>query len=325
VSTHTEPREWTVFTFLPGSIDVARACALSRAAGFDPATVRVSRLGEEPIELPYDGQVWQTVAATPDVTGLDLESGTLQPGANWSWTDTRVQFWLSRVRPTDDLVRGLLDSPGLLGGASGDATDARWQGETRINHYRMWFDQPWEHLPRTTDEWGDEVIDVSGNPGRITDVPGMRLWAAQDLWFGAASSLVLDLEALPSLPVGQVSDLGGGRWHVRLWEDGASLEEIRKAQQVLRDHLRYDEATTREDEIRDALTAGQPDDPMFVAQQGSFPHGGTERFLQYFSASKRPTTRSRAAWLNIQEYDAEHRQVHIEDVDLSSQPHPDLG
>jgi hypothetical protein len=325
VSTHTEPRDWTVFTFLPGSLDVAHASALSRAIGFDPTTVRISQIGEEPTEVPYDDHIWQAIIERPDVSGFDLESGPLQPSANWSWSASSVQFWLSRVRPPQDLLTRLLDSPGVLGGASGDATDARWQGETQINHYRMWFDGPWEHLPLTTDEWGDEIIDVSGNAGRITDVPGMRLWAAQDLWFGPASALIIDHDAIPSLPVGQVTDLGDGRYHVRLWEDGTPLEEVRKAQHLLRDHLGYDAAADREDEIRAALTAGRADDPMLVAQQGSFPHGGTERFLQYFSASKHPTTRSRAAWLNIKEFDAQHREVHDEDVDLTTQPHPDLG
>jgi hypothetical protein len=325
VSTHTEPRDWTVFTFLPGSVDVIRACALSRSLGFEPESVRITQWGEEPTELPYADDVWQRIAETPDVNAFDLESGLLQPAAGWSWTDTAVQFSLSRVRPAADLLDRLLDTPGLLGGASGDATDARWQGETEINHYRMWFDGPWEDLPRTTDEWGDEIIDVSGNPGRITDVPGMRLWPAQDLWFGPASALAIEHDAIASLPVGEVQDLGGGRYHVRLWDDGTPLDDIRKLQQTLRDHLGYDAASARADEIRAALTAGHADDPVLVVQRGSFPHGGSERFLQYFSASKRPTTRSRAAWLSILEFDDDNREVHDEDVDLTTQPHPDLS
>lgn len=326
MSTHTEPSDGTVFTFLPGSVDVVGACALLRAAplGFEPTIVRVSLLGEESVELPYDDDVWQKVTDTAEVTDLELESGILQPSASWSWTRTSTQFWLADVPPHEALLEALLDTPGLLGGASGDTTDARWQGETKLNHYRMWFDGPWEHLPRTTDGRGREIVDVSGNPGRITEVPGMRLWPAQDVWFGPAASLVVDLDEIATLPVGRVTALGEGRWHVRLWEDGASVEEIRKAQQVLRDHLGYDAAEARKDDIHSALTADQPDDPMFVAQRGTFPHGGTERFLQYFSASKHPTTRSRAAWLNIQEYDQEHHRVHDEYIDLTAQPHPDL-
>jgi hypothetical protein len=326
VSTHTDPSEWTVFTFLPGSVDVARAGDLlaSGGLGFEPQTVRVSVLGEEAIERPYDDGVWQSLRETSGVIAIDLESGLLQPSATWSWTDTGVQVSISDVPAPAALVDRLVDVPGLLGGASGDATDARWQGETEISHYRMWYDQPWEHLPRTTDEWGDEIIDVSGNPGRVTDVPGMRLWAAQDLWFGPGSALVIAHDAIATLPVGRVTDLGDGRWHVRLWEDATPLEEVRKAQQVLREHLGYDAAEARVDAIRDALTAGRPDDPMFLAQEGSFPHGGTTRILQYFSASKHPTTRSRAAWLNVQEYDEHNTRVHDEYVDLTAQPHPDL-
>lgn len=326
MSTHTEPRDWTVFTFLPDAVDVAGAAELVRRSGlgFDPATVRLGVLGEESVELPYDDAVWPRIIDTADLTLIDLESGLLAPAAHWSWSDTSVEFWISRVRATESLLRALLDTPGLLGGAAGDATDARWQGETEVNHYRMWFDGPWEHLPRTTDEWGDEVVDVSGNPGRITEVPGMRLWPAQDLWFGPSSALVIDHAAIATLPVGQVTDLGAGRYHVRLWEDGTPIDDIRKAQQTLRDHLGYDAAAERADEIRDALSAGRPDDPMFVVQRGTFPHGGAERFLQYFSASKHPTTRSRATWLVVLEYDDEGHLVHRDDVDLGSGPHPDL-
>jgi hypothetical protein len=103
------------------------------------------------------------------------------------------------------------------------------------------------------------------------------------------------------------------------------LREIRAAQQLLRDQLGYDAAAAREDEIHAALTAGQAEDPMFVDQKGTFPHGGTERILQYFSASKHPTTRSRAAWLSIMEFDDDNQRVHEEDVDLTKHPHPDLS
>lgn len=323
----TEPRDVTIFTYLPGIVDVRRVCDLVRSCdlGFRPTGVRIRAWGADQVEAAYDDAVWDRILATPDVHGFALESEGSSPSLECDVFPVGTEVMVSGVRPSPSLVERLVDLPGLLGGASGDHTDASWQGEEDPEHYRMWFDGPWEHLPRTTNEWGEEVIDVSGNPGRDTDVPGMRLWAAQDVWFGPASAVAIDYDRIASLPVGAVTDLGGGRYHVRLWEDGTPIEEIRKAQQVLRDHLAYDAAEAREDEIRDALTAGQPDDPMFVVQEGSFPHGGTQRFLQYFSASKHPTTRSRAAWLNVQEYDGELHRVHDEYVDLTTQPHPDLG
>ncbi len=322
----TEPRDFTIFTFLPGSVDVRRLCALARSTdlGFVPTGVRVRAWGADQVEAPYDGDIWEQITGTPEVHGFALETEGTTPSFSCDVFPVGTEIMVSGTPPTQDLVDRLVGLPGLLGGASGDHTDAMWQSEEDPEHYRLWFDGPWEHLPRTTNEWGEEAVDVSGNPGRDTDVPGMRLWAAQDLWFGPASALVVDLDAIGTLPVGHVTDLGEGRWHVRLWEDGAPLEEIRKAQQALRDHLGYDAAELRAEEIRDALTAGQTDDPMFVAQEGSFPHGGTKRFLQYFSASKHPTTRSRAAWLNVQEYDDQHQRVHDEYVDLTTQPHPDL-
>ncbi|MEU4391445.1 hypothetical protein [Kribbella sp. NPDC023855] len=315
-----------MFTFLPG-LDLRLLCDVLRSVelGFRPNEARVQALGAGGITASYDDAVWETILATPEVYGFELETEGAGPGLGCSVLGTCGEVMVSGVPATERLVAALLDLPGLLGGASGDFTDARWQGETDPNHYRMWWDGPWEHLPRTVDEWGDEIIDVSGHPGRITEVPGMRLWPAQDVWFGPAAALVIDYEAIAGLPVGRVSDLGGGRFHVRLWEDGASLDEIRRVQQTVRDHLRYDAAVARDDEIRAALTAGQADDPMLVVQRGNFPHGGTERFLQYFSATKYPTTRSRAAWLNVKEFDDRNREVYNQDVDLTTAPHPDLS
>lgn len=321
-----EPRDWTVFTYLPGSLDLRRACELVRAAelGFRPNEVSIIAWGAETVTVPYDDSAWDTILTTPEAYGFRLETDGSDPSLDCSLSTTDCTVMVSGAPRTESLIAALLSVPGLLAGASGDATDAHWQGETYPNHYRMWFDGPWEHLPRIVDKRGRELIDVSGNPGRITEVPGLRLWPAQDVWFGPSASLAVDHAAVPSLPVGRVTDLGDGRYHVRLWEDGAPLTEIRAAQQALRDHLGYQAAEARSDEIRAALTAGQPDDPMFVAQRGTFPHGGAERILQYFSAAKYPTTRSRAAWLNIKEFDDAKRLVHDEYVDLMRDPHPDL-
>ena len=328
MSTPTDPtRLWSVFTFLPGSLSAVEVARLGLEVdlGFAPAGARLRVLGDDDVDTAFDSDLPARIAALADCTGFDVDGAEPLTGSfGFDTWRTNVQVSLRPAAPDPRLVRALVMHPGFIAGASGDAEDERWQSEDNPNHYRMWFDGPWEHLPRTTDDVGREVIDVSGNPGRMTDVPGMRMWAAQDTWFGAASALMIDHAAIASLPVGRVTDLGGGCWHVRLWEDGATLDEIRKAQQTLRDHLRYDEATARDDEIWDTLTAGQPEDPMFVVQEGSFPHGGTQRFLQYFSAKKYPTTRSRAAWLNVQEFDEEHQQRHVEDFDLTSEPHPDL-
>lgn len=333
MSTPTEQtRIWSVFTFLPGSLSVADGARLVSDVDlrFTPTKVRLLIRGDDDLEPMLDlGQLPELIASQDDCWGLELDDDQV-PSANLSIDATRVRSQLSlhgRVAPDPRLVSALVAHPGFIAGAAGDNVDVRWQSETSPDHYRMWYDGPWEHLPRTLDEVGREVIDVSGNPGRMTDVPGMRLWAAQDTWFGPDSSVVIDVSAVATLPVGRVSDLGHGRWHVRLWEDGAPLEEIRKAQQVFREHLRYDEAPAREDDIWDALTEGRPDDPMFVVQEGSFPHGGTTRFLQYFAAKdypNYPTVRSRAAWLNIQEFDGDHRRVHEEDVDLTTEPHPEI-
>lgn len=257
MSTPTEPaRVRTDFEFLHGSPDLSGAVALLRAAerGFTPREVTVTQSGPTPVAFPFDDSAWERILATPGAWGFDLDMGDLEEprlGCRAGSVHTEVQ--LTGIEPPEGLVAVLLDTPGLIMGVRGDDEDARWQGEQNPNHYRMWYGGEWEHLPRTVDKRGRERIDISGNPGRITSVAGLTLWAGQDLWFGPAAALVIEYDAIGTLPVGQVTDLGEGRFHVRLWEDGTPLEEVRKAQQVLRDHLGYDAAAARVDEIRTAL------------------------------------------------------------------------
>lgn len=257
MSTPTDPAHLrTDFEFLRGSPDLAGAIALLRAVdpGFAPLEVTVTEPGPTPVTFPFDDAAWGRILETPGAWGFDLDMGDLKrPRLACRGGSVHTEVQLTGVAPPDDLVEVLLDSPGLILGVRGDGEDARWQGEQNPNHYRWWYDGEWEHLPRIVDKRGRERIDISGNPGRITGVAGITLWAGQDLWFGPDAGLVVDYDAIPSLPVGRLTDLGEGRWHVRLWEDGTPLEQIRKAQQLLRDHLGYDAAVERVDEIRAAL------------------------------------------------------------------------
>lgn len=243
---------------MPGSPDLEGAVAIIRAAdlGFRPVEVTVTEPGPDPVAFAYDADGWERILQTPGAIGFDLDMGNLEtPRLSCRAGSIVTEVQLRGTAPPDDLLGTLLDTPGLVLAARGDAEDARWQGERNPNHYRWWYDGEWEHLPRVVDKRGRELVDVSGNPGRITSVAGIGLWAAQDLWFGPDAALVVDYDAITNLPVGRLTDLGEGRWHVRLWEDGTPLEEIRKAQQTLRDHLGFDAASDRADEIRAALTA----------------------------------------------------------------------
>lgn len=256
MSTPTEDHLRTDVEFLPGSPDMPGAIALLRAVGlgFTPREVTVSHPGPRPIAFPFDDAAWERILSTAGARGFDLDMGNLERPrltCHAGSVGTEVQF--SGMAPPDQLLEVLLSTPGLILAVRGDGQDARWQGEENPNHYRWWYDGEWEHLPRIVDKRGRERIDVSGNPGRVISVAGVTLWAAQDLWFGPDAALVVDYDAIPSLPVGRLTDLGEGRWHVRLWDDGTPLDEVRKAQQTLRDHLGFDAAAERVDEIRAAL------------------------------------------------------------------------
>jgi hypothetical protein len=257
LSTPTEPADiLTDFAYLPGSPDLAGAVALLRDLdpGFTPAAVSVQEPGPDPVTFPFDAEAWDRILATPGTRGFDLDMGDLQkPSLSCTADTVGTEVQLAGVAPPTPLLEALVATPGLILGARGDWEDARWQGEEVPQHYEWWYSGEWKHLPRRVDKRGRELIDVSGNPGRVTSVAGVPLWAAQDLWFGPDAALVVDHAAIPTLPVGRLTDLGGGRWHVRLWDDGTPLDEIRRAQQLLREHLGYDAALERAEEIRAAL------------------------------------------------------------------------
>ena len=259
MSTPTDPNHLLAdFSFLPGSLDLAGAVGLLSAGdlGFSPVEVTVKNPGPRLVTFPFDAAAWDRILQTPGATGFDLTMGGLtKPRLTCTADSFCTSLQLAGSALSGTWFEALLATPGLILGSSGDGEDARWQGEENPQHYQWWYSGEWEHLPRIVDKRGRELIDVSGNPGRLTHVVGIMLWAAQDLWFGPGSALVIAYDAVPTLPVGRLTDLGDGRWHVRLWEDGAPLEEIRKAQQTLRAHLGYDAASERVDAIRAALTA----------------------------------------------------------------------
>ena len=258
MSTPTDPAALeTNFSFVEGSPDLPGAVELLRDIdpGFTPVEVTVTQPGPAPVVFPFDDTAWEQILQTPGASGFALDMGNLEE-PRLQCTAGSVTTWvqLAGTAPPTGLVELLLGHPGLILGTRGDGNDAAWQGERFPQHYEWWYDGEWRHLPRVLDKRGRELIDISGNPGRVTMVAGLPLWAAQDLWFGPDAALVVDYDAIPTLPVGRLTDLGKGRWHVRLWEDGTPLEEIRKAQRTLRDHLGYDEAADRVEEIRAALT-----------------------------------------------------------------------
>ncbi len=159
----------------------------------------------------------------------------------------------------DDLsarIEALTAHPAFTVAVYGDRDDCSWQGETSVSNYRM-FKRPYEHLPRTVDRRGREVIDVSGNSGRLRETLGMRLWAGAQVWFGPAADAIVGLDRVRSLPVGEVSELSGGRVHVRLFEVGDPMGEVREKQRIFEEWLRFDELEARREELLAAYNAGE--------------------------------------------------------------------
>ncbi len=153
-------------------------------------------------------------------------------------------------------VERLTSHPAFTSAMLGDEDDRLWQGQRKISRYRQ-TGRPYEHLPRTVDRRGREVIDVSGNSGRLRETLGMRLWAGAQVWFGPAADAIVGLDRVRSLPVGEVSELSGGRVHVRLFEVGDPMGEVREKQRIFEEWLRFDELEARREELLAAYNAGE--------------------------------------------------------------------
>ncbi len=196
----------------------------------------------------------------PDV--FDRLSG--QEFASLEVTDHRGEVLLSHMFLDEFLLRELsfdevfgdwparlerlTAHPAFTTAVFGDSDDWLWQGQESICRYQQ-TGREYEHLPRTVDEWGEEVIDVSGNPGRLRNTLGMRLWAGAQVWFGPAADAIVGLDRVRSLPVGEVSELSGGRVHVRLFEVGDPIGQVREKQRIFEKWLRFDELEARRDEL----------------------------------------------------------------------------
>ena len=204
---------------------------------------------------------------------------------------------------SEDLSRLLIPLVGFNAMHCHDRTDLTWQSETMAQNYKI-FKRPWEHLPTYTDpDTSHQRVDISGNPGRKLELPGMRIVAAWRMWYGRGAFPFLPRERLLSFPdAHRIEELENDVVFIELYEDPLDYEnpENRRRQQAFRDWMGLDELAAKAPKLLQAL----PSDPAIEIDEGKFPHGGVRRLREWFDAEDLPCSRSKASYCIEVEYDA---------------------
>ena len=263
------------------------------AGVFDPA-----KIGFEPVTIgapgfrkrKYTPNALEKFRTTPWAGRAELKGSDRNNSAEFFET---FFDWHSTAYPANlCAVDHLATVPGFIMGAAGDAEDFVWQSETSIDYYET-FKRPHEHLPRREGVFGIE-IDTSKNPGRASMwvEHGITLWATASLWFGRPSFSYFSEEKLLSSPVGTVTVLpNSDTIRIDLYDPTTDNEDvIRERQRVFRDWMNYDKLETELPYSESIME----DDPQIEILYGSFPHGGSMRYIEYLNDKKKPTCKSKA-------------------------------
>ena len=191
--------------------------------------------------------------------------------------------------------------PGFAAAYACDADDLFWQTERNPENWDvLGRDRRGMKLIKDPNT-GRRIIDVSGNPGRIELVQGMRLQSSWRMWFGPGAERHFDRTRVLAFPeAARLRLLESGVVFVELYEDGQrpELAEHRRVQQAFRDWLEMSAILER---------AGQPAgpfDPQLELEDGSFAHGGVRQATVWLDADGRPVSRSQASHKRVVELSA---------------------
>lgn len=288
----------TYICYLPGSVATSDFMDLmNRGLGFRASRIRSSLLpGRRPV--PFSRKVVDRLAKEhrPSATTVEGDDGQrLQLTGIAGWP-AQVIILETAERPDEGLIRAGAALPGFTAALVGDGDDVFWQSEEQVATYEA-FGRGWSHLPTIYDDTFEcEKIDTSGNAGRRTPAPGMWLWAAATMWFGADAFRVVDRERLLALPVGSVADSDGDLIRVDLFSLSDDINSVRKAQREFRAWMRYEEV-----EARAAELAASFNDPQIEIEHGEYPSGGTRR-VTYWLSSGLPAAKSVATSKRVVEF-----------------------
>lgn len=239
--------------FLPDAFGVADALGLARQVPrTDAARIYVDTETGARKRIPHGPDALDRAARVDGAQSFDVETSDSQNlfSFNLYYSCPAAQLTLDLPEPArSGLVASAAELPAFTFAALGDFDDLLWQDEIQVANYEF-YRRPLPDLPVSVDTFGHRVLDVSTNPGRSFPTYAMRLWAAQEMWFGPAADPIVGLHRVRSLPVGEVDDLPGGGLRVRLYGPGEPVERIRATQQAVREWLRFDTLEAQRQWIR---------------------------------------------------------------------------
>lgn len=304
---------WTSITYVPGAQDgaaFARLLARHSDLGFRPEKIRYSAAGRSR-STAFSDSALTRVSESQGVENVEVDGpdGSIGFGHVGSLQAHQVNG-VTPGLPPSGLLEEAVAMPGFIAALVADDEDVFWQSADMPNTYDV-HGMSHQDLPKYTDPTtGWEKIDLSGNPGRRTPVPGMWLLAASRMWFGPQAFSVLDRELLVSFADGSVTERPDGIVEVQLFDLTEPIDEVRAKQRRFREWMGYDDIERRAPELFRRVA-----DPHVEIETGAFPHGGVRRIVEWLDVEgDRPVPRSRAAMKRVSELDQVGNVVWQEEV-----------
>lgn len=159
----------------------------------------------------------------------------------WSNTGT-LDFLIS-----SQVFTSLLKHEDLIYCYCYDSKDAMQQSDSSYNEFSK------EPLPDgvvlTLNDWGDRIIDISKNWGRMQTVRSVTFMAAPLMWFGQGFDKVLKLKEMRKFKYARHEDMEKGPVYIELFKlgDNPSLPENRLKQKEYWDFLSYHDTVRKYD------------------------------------------------------------------------------
>lgn len=217
--------------------------------GFTPTGIRSEQLARSQ-QVPFGPESLASLAAQANESWIHIEGsdGSLELLEMGRWP-LQVMILRTEGAPPIEILDAASRLEGFTSWVIGDAEDMFWQSTEQTNTYDV-FDRSWADLPTIDDPiFGKPKIDISGNPGRGTPIPGLWLWAGAQICFGAGSFKIFDRDRVLSVPSRQLVERDDGSVVVTIYQIGDDTSQIRTAQRTLRTWLDFDEIELRADSL----------------------------------------------------------------------------
>lgn len=221
---------------------------IKQGIGFDPTYISTSHFNvafapymEE--DLDIIGTYGPELNLTLTQEGLSVPSFAIVEPAHrmppqvvqWALPDTQM--------PNSRQLEDLMGHPNFVVGYAYDKDDVTFQSAERVSIYQV-KNRSYEHVRLYyNDYWKEQLIDISGNPGRKKLVCGMWLMSCWRMWFGSEYFEHVSKNHLLAFPdAHEVREEDNGVVFIELYKNPheADVPENRRVQQAFRDWVKMD-------------------------------------------------------------------------------------